>query len=775
MFYVREHAHNLLGSHEKTKKCRWVRSRKRCVPAHVSLSVTNPFRFHLPHRQALFFCLLLVAATFLAYQPVWHAGFIWDDDELLTNNPVVKSADGWWRPWFTASTLDYYPMTFSLWWLEWRLWADNALGYHLVNVLLHALSAILLWRVFLRLNLPGALLAAALFALHPVNVESVAWISEGKNTLAMFFYAGALLAWLKFEDGGGRRWHGLALAAFGLALFSKAAVAPLPLVLLGIAWWRRGRVGWNDLLRTVPFFVMAAAVSAVTVWFHLHRAMGNDVVRTDGFWSRLAGAGWAVWFYLYKAVLPLNLIFVYPRWQIDPRNALTCLPLVLLAVVFALGWRWSRGLGRRWFFGLAYFVVMLLPVLGFINIYFMRYSLVADHWQYFAILGPVALAATVIRRPFVAVPLLLALATLTWLQCRIYSDNESLWRSTIAHNPGCTIARNNLSRALLDKGQTDEAILLCQSVVAVHPNDATAQFNLGDCLQHKGRLDEAIVHFQKARELQPSLSGIPYSIGQAFLKRGQIDDAIHYFQKAIELQPDYPAAFCNLGYALLQAGRETEALAAYEKALALDPRYALAHNDLGNILLHSGRMAGAMEHFQRAAEIQPDFAEARFNMAEIFLARGRLDDAISQYKKSLEIRPQLAEADYKLGNIFAQQGREAEAISHYKSALKTKPNHAPACNNLAWLLAAGSNPSLRDGPVAIQWAQRADQLAGGRNPVYLGTLAAAYAEAGKFDQAVKTIERALPLAAANAALSSALEKQKALYQAGTPSREPPRP
>ncbi len=715
-----------------------------------------------------------MAATFLAYQPVWHAGFIWDDDELLTNNPVVKSADGLWRSWFTASTLDYYPMTFSLWWLEWQVWADNALGYHLVNILLHALSAILLWRVFLRLNLPGAPLAAAVFALHPVNVESVAWISEGKNTLAMFFYAGALLAWLKFEDGGGRRWYGLALAAFGLALFSKTAMAPLPLVLLGIAWWRRGRVGWNDVVRAVPFFVMAAAVSAVTVWFHLHRAMGNDVVRTDGFWSRLAGAGWAVWFYLYKAVLPLNLIFVYPRWQIDARNALTYLPLVLLVAAFASCWVWWRGWGRSLFFGLGYFVVMLLPVLGFINIYFMRYSLVADHWQYFAILGPIALAAAVIRRPLVAVPLLLALATLTWLQCRIYSDNESLWRSTIARNPGCTMARNNLSRALLDKGQTDEAMSLCQSVLAISPNDATAQFNLGDCLQHKGRLGEAIVHFQKARELQPSLSGIPYAIGEAYLKTGQMDDAIQYFQKAIELQPDYPVAFCNLGYALLQEGRRTEAQAAYEKALALDPQYALAHNDLGNILLQSGRMDEAMVHFQRAAEFQPDFAEAHFNVAEIFLARGRLDDAISQYEKALEIRPQLAEADYKLGNIFAQQGREAEAVSYYLSALNTQSNHAPACNNLAWLLAAGSDPSLRDGLKAIQWAQRADQLAGGRNPVYLGTLAAAYAKAGKFDEAVKTIERALPLAAENTALSSALEKQKALYQAGTPSREPPR-
>jgi len=626
---------------------------------------------------------------------MWHAGFIWDDDLLLTANSLIKSPHGWYQFWFTTKTPDYFPVMSSFFWVEWRLWGMNAVGYHVVNVLLHAVNAILLWRLLARLNVPGAGLAAAIFALHPVNAESVAWIAELKNTLSLFFFALSLLWYLKFDDTGRRRCYWLALGAFLLALLSKIEVAPLPFVLLGIAWWRRGCVEWKDLRRSVPFFAAALLLGLVSVWFQNHNSIGHDVVRTDNFWSRLAGAGWAVWFYFGKTLLPVNLIPIYPRWQIDPTNLLSYVPGLLLLAGFVVLWRYRRSWGRAVLFGLGYAVLMFLPVLGFLNIYFFRYSLVANHWQYFSIIGPVALAAAGITmasgflggrnlflKPVFYGALLLALGVLTWRQCQLYRDAETLWRTTIERNPACWLACNNLGEILLKKGQVVEAIAHFNKAIEIKPNYANAHSNLGNALLQKGQVDEAIIQFQKALAIQPDFAEAHNNLGDALFQKGQVDEAIIQFQKALAIQPDFAEANNNLGTALFQKRQLDESIVYFRKALAIQPDYAEAHNNLGNALLQKGQTDEAILHYKIAISIKPDYFNAHNNLGKALLDKGLVDEAIIQFQKALVIKPDNAEVHNNLGAALCQKGQVDEAIVCFQKALVIQPDFADAHCNL---------------------------------------------------------------------------------------------
>ncbi|HSW45826.1 MAG TPA: glycosyltransferase family 39 protein, partial [Phycisphaerae bacterium] len=339
--------------------------------------------------------LLLIAAVFAAHFPAIHAGYIWDDDAFLYQNPIIMAPDGLYRFWFTTEASDYWPLTHTMFWLEWRIWGDNPMPYHVGNIILHAVAVLLLWRVFARLGLDeiGAYLAAMIFAVHPVTVESVAWISERKNVLSLSLYLLSILAYFRFEDRGSRRWYVLALLAAAAALLAKVSVMTLPVVLLLCAWWRRGSLTGRDILRTLPFFAMSLAMGLLEIWFVGQQAsISGEVPRPEGFLSRIAASGWIVWFYLYKTLLPLNLSMVYPRWNVDGGNILSFVPLALLIGCFVVLWRRRTGWGRAPLAALGYFVITLGPVLGFMDMSFALYSLVADHLQYPAMPGIVALA-----------------------------------------------------------------------------------------------------------------------------------------------------------------------------------------------------------------------------------------------------------------------------------------------------------------------------------------------------------------------------------------------
>ncbi len=766
------------------------------------------------------FLAALVIAVLLVYQPAWQGGLIWDDDEHVTR-PELCSWQGLCRIWFAmGATAQYYSVLHSAFWLEHRMWGDVTLGYHLVNILLHAAAALMVALVLRRLAVPGALLAAAIFALHPVHTESVAWITEQKNTLSAVFYLGAMLVYLRFDQTRRTPLYCWALGWFLLAILSKTVTATLPGALLVIFWWQRGRLSWRrDILPLVPFVVLGAGGGMITAWWELkiNHCVGPEFQFT--LVERLLIAGRAIWFHLGKLCWPTKLTFIYPRWQMD--SAAWWQYLFPLGVMALLVGCWSiRRRTRATLAALLFFGGTLFPVLGFFNLYTFRYSLVANHYQYLASLGPITLAAAgavllfARWRPWprragyaVCLVMLAALAGLTWRQSRMYGDIETLYGQTIAENPDCWLAHNNLGVISSDQGRLDEAIAHYQKAVEIKPDYAEAHDNLGIALANRGRIDEALAHYHKAVEIKPDYvealdnlgvalfdqgrveeamalyrkamqikpgyAGAYNDLGLALASRGQVGEAIALYRKALELKPVFADAYNNLGIALAGRGQVDEAIALYEKALQLKPCFAQAHHNWALALARLGRLDEAAAHYQQGLKIKPHDAQAHVALGLTLAGLRRCDEAMAHYRKALEIKSDYAEAHYNLGMILADKGRFGEAMAQYRKAVEIKPDFAEAHNNLAWLLATCPAGALRNGAEAIEHAQRANQLGGDARPDVLDTLAAAYAEAGRFPEAMTIARKALDLAARQKkqAVVEALRARIALYEAGKPYRE----
>ncbi len=566
-----------------------------------------------PRSAALVWWLALFAATLVAYLPALGAGFIWDDQPGHVTKPELRSLAGLARIWFeVGATQQYYPLLHSAFWLEHKLWGDSPFGYHLLNVLLHAWAACLAGTLLRRLAVPGAWFAAALFALHPVCVESVAWIAEQKNTLSTVLYLSAATAWLRFDASRRPRDYALATLCFVAALLTKTVTATLPAALLVVVWWQRGRIdGRRDVVPVVPWFAAGLGAGALTAWVeHAHiGAQGGDFAL--GPIERTLVAGRAAWFYLGKLLWPADLSFIYPRWTIDASQAWQWLfPAGALAALGA-GWWWRRR-ARGPLAALLFFGGTLFPALGFVNVFPFVYSYVADHFQYAACLGVLALAgAGAVRvthawpaaaRTAAGLSLLVTLGVLTWRHAAIYRDVFTLYRATIAQNPACWMAHNNLAIALVDAGRAA--------------------------------------------------------------------DALPHYEEALRHRPDYAEAENNFGYALTQLGRPAEALPHLDRALTLKPRYAEAHNNRGAALMALGRTAEGIAAFAEAAKLQPNFALAHLNHGRALAESGRLEDAIAPLRTAVSLQPGYAEAHFYLAVALKQTGRDAEADRHLELAVK---------------------------------------------------------------------------------------------------------
>jgi tetratricopeptide (TPR) repeat protein len=665
------------------------------------------------------FAALLLAATTLAYHGAWHAGFVWDDDGHVTR-PEMRSLHGLWRTWFEpGATQQYYPILHSAFWMEHRLWGDAAAGYHLANILLHVAAAFLLYRVLRALQVPGAPLAAAAFALHPVSVESVAWISEQKNTLSAVFYLASALAYLQFDRDRRRGGYALALVLFVAALLTKSVTATLPAALLVVFWWKRGRLSWRgDIAPLLPWFVLGGASGIMTSWMERTFIGARGGAYAMSVADRFLVAGRASWFYLGKLAWPSDLMFVYPRWSVDDRAAWQYLyPAAAVAVLAAL--YAFRKDSRGPLAAALLFVGTLFPALGFISVYPFVYSYVADHFQYLASMAAISAACAGLTLAVVrlngtlrgasaaaAFAVLAALAWLTSRQCAMYADAETLWLATIERNPQCWVAlgglgdlclkegrvpeavsyyeraiaidasnvgsHNDLGIALLSEGKVDEAVAQFQATLGIDRDNAEAHNSLGNILAVQRRYDEAVVHYTRALEIAPQDSRAHYNLGSAFLRLGRAKDAAAEFRRAVDIVPDDAGAHYSLGDALMQMGQDAGAIAEYRLALNFDARNPGPHMNMGAIYLKEGKTQDAIAEFQDALGIDSRDSDARYNLGNALLQAGRLDEAVAQFQKVLEDHPDDLQAHQGLGTALFKKGRIDEADAQFQLARRPR-------------------------------------------------------------------------------------------------------
>jgi len=637
--------------------------------------------------------IVLLIATLVAYYPAWHGGVLWDDNAHLTR-PELQSTAGLWRIWFDiGATQQYYPVTHSAFWVMHRVWGDATVGYHLVNIILHASSAWLIAVILRRLAVPGAFLAAVLFALHPVQVESVAWMTELKNTLSGVCYLGAAICYLRYDEQRRTADYIAALVLFAVALLAKTVAAMLTPVLLVVFWWKRGRIDWRrDVRPLVPFVCLGIAAGIVTAWFERALNGATGVEFQLGILDRLLIAGRAICFYAFTLVWPFRLSFIYPRWDIDAtvwRQYVYPLGVLAgLAICWLVRKQWRTPLATA-----LIFCGTLVPALGFFDVYPFRYAFVADHFQYLASIAVfAALSAALIvafeknrgdgryaERAFCLI-LGLPLAMLTWKQSRQYVDEATLYRATLERNPACWLCHNNLATPKLHGSAADleEAISHLHESLRINPRDAEAHNNMGGAYQRLGRYEDALREHEEALRLNPRLVEARYNMGVCSQALNRLGEARAHYVDAIRMQPDYALAHYNLGTTLTATGHLDEAAAEFREAIRLTSEFAPAHDGLGFVLLKTGQIPDAVSEFKTATRIQPDYAPAHYKLAVTLAGAGLAEEALEEFRDAARYAPTSPEMHQALGAALAGAGNLSDAEIELREAIRLRPDYQEA-------------------------------------------------------------------------------------------------
>jgi tetratricopeptide (TPR) repeat protein len=713
----------------------------------------------MPSRVPAWQLALVGLAACIVYLPALRGGFVWNDADYVTRGEL-QSLHGLWRIWTeVGATEQYYPLLHTFFWLQHRLWGDAPFGYHLVNVLLHAGCAVLLVLVVQRLftsegqRVGGsegrkagpqalgpsdprvtsnaiALLSGLIFAVHPVYVESVAWISEQKNTFSLLWYL--LAAWVYQGIEGradlpsppGRQsaiaadsasppypffrnpHYWLATLFFLLAILSKSLTATLPCALLVIVWWRRGRLSWDRCVPLIPWVLGGFIAGAFTGWVeHSYiGAKGDDY--SLGLVARGLLAGRVIWFYLAKYAWPANLSFIYPRWEVDPGQGWQWLfPLGAVGLLVGL---WSiRGRSRGPLAGYLLFVGSLVPTIGFFNVYAFKFSYVADHWNYLPSLALAVMAAWGMvwllgragstSRPgsksaagsssqphlrILASLVLVILGVHTWRQTAPYRDIETFYREGLRRNPDSWMMHQNLGVLLVQANRMEEAIPHFLRELELRPNEAEAENNLGAALAKLGREAEALRHFERAVQLKPTYAEAWLNVGIARRDQGRTAEAVAALEECIRLQPQAAEAFFELGSIEAEAGRTAAAIARFEQALHVRPRYPAALEALGRALAATGRPRDAIVRFEQALQAAPD-PDLLDGLGALLASTGQAAAAQQRFEQALALDPRRPGTHFNLGILLAQAGRVPAAVQEFEQAVALKPDYAEAWMALA--------------------------------------------------------------------------------------------